>query len=186
MTEKLEAAQSLPQDQAKQQFKHLAEARVGGAEMLNLTPGQRPENDAGYLEMMTAVIFMGGLSRQVVMGKWDGFLAAFEDFDVATVASFTDIDVERLSNDERIVRYKAKIRAVVENAREMEQIAAEHGSFGAWLRGTLDKNGVNAIAKELADRFKYMSEESSRRYLYAVGEDIGEVSDKVRQKYGAG
>ena len=152
--------------------------------MLNLVPGQRPDNDAGYLEMMTAVIFMGGLSRQVVMNKWDGFLAAFENFDVATVADFTDVDVERLSQDTRIVRYKAKIRAVVDNAGQMQQLAAEHGSFGAWLRGMLDESGVDAACKELAKRFKYMSEASSQRYLYAVREDIGQVDEKIRRKYG--
>jgi DNA-3-methyladenine glycosylase I len=152
--------------------------------MKNLTPGQRPDNDAGYLEMMTAVIFMGGLSRQVVMSKWDGFLAAFEQFDVAMVADFTDVDVERLSQDERIVRYKAKIRAVVNNAAQMQQLADEHGSFGEWLRAKIDDEGVDSTAKELGQRFKYMSEQSSRRYLYAVGEDIGEVDDKIRRKYG--
>ena len=79
--------------------------------MLNVTPGQRPETDAGYLEMMTGIIFVSGLSRQVVMGKWDGFLDAFEKFDLDAVSDFTDVDVERLSQDTRIVRYKAKIRA---------------------------------------------------------------------------
>jgi 3-methyladenine DNA glycosylase Tag len=152
--------------------------------MLNLIPGQRPEKDAGYLEMMTAVVFMGGLSRQVVMSKWDGFLAAFEQFDVDKVADFTDVDVERLSNDASIVRYKAKIRATVDNAHQMQQIAEAHGSFGAWLRAMVKGEGVDATAKELARRFKYMSENSSRRYLYAVGEDIGEVDDKIRRKYG--
>ena len=154
--------------------------------MKNLIPGQRPDNDAGYLEMMTAVIFMGGLSRQVVMSKWDGFLATFEQFDVATVADFTDVDVERLSQDTRIVRYKAKIRAVVDNAGQMQQIASEHGSFGAWLRLMVDREGIDGAAREIGKRFKYMSEQSSRRYLYAVGEDIGEVDDKVRRKYGPG
>lgn len=153
--------------------------------MKNVIPGQRPENDAGYLEMMTAVIFMGGLSRQVVMGKWDGFLAAFEEFDIDTVADFGDVDVERLSQDTRIVRYKAKIRAVIDNARQMQQIIREHGSFGAWLSESLAAEGVSATAKDLARRFKYMSEESSKRYLYAVGEDIGEVSEKIRIKYGS-
>jgi hypothetical protein len=43
---------------------------------------------------------------------------------------------------------------------------------------------VDATAKILGQRFKYVSEESARRYLYAVGEDVGEVSDKVRRKYG--
>jgi DNA-3-methyladenine glycosylase I len=152
--------------------------------MQNLVPGQRPDNDAGYLEMMTAVIFMGGLSRQVVMGKWDGFLAAFEGFDVATVADFTDVDVERLSQDPGIVRYKAKIRAVVDNAGQMQQIAAEHGSFGAWLRGLHQQDGTDAAARELARRFKYVSEASAGRYLYAVGEDIGQVDEKIRRKYG--
>jgi len=154
--------------------------------MKNLIPGQRPDNDAGYLEMMTAVMFMGGLSRQVVMSKWDGFLAAFEQFDIATVADFTDVDVERLSQDTRIVRYKAKIRAVVDNAGQMQQLGAEHGSFGAWLQLMMDEQGVDSTAKEIGKRFKYMSEQSSRRYLYAVGEDIGEVDDKIRRKYGPG
>jgi 3-methyladenine DNA glycosylase Tag len=129
-------------------------------------------------------MFMSGLSRQVVMGKWDGFLVAFEQFDVSTVADFTDVDVERLSQDTRIVRYRAKIRAVVDNAGQMQQIAREHGSFGAWLREMLDEEGVDAASKALAERFKYMSEQSSRRYLFAVGEDIGEVDDKIRRKYG--
>jgi hypothetical protein len=35
--------------------------------MPNVTPGRRPDNDAGYLEMMTAIIVMGGVSRQAVM-----------------------------------------------------------------------------------------------------------------------
>lgn len=152
--------------------------------MLNVNPGERPENDAGYLEMMTAIMFISGLSRSVVENKWDGFLAAFEEFDVATVAGFTAVDVERLSQDTRIVRYKAKIRAVVDNARQMQEMAGEHGSFGAWLRQMLDSEGVDPTAREMGKRFKYMSEQSSQRYLYAVGEDIGPVDEEIRRKYG--
>jgi len=152
--------------------------------MRNIVPGQRPETDAGYLEMMTAVIFMGGLSRKVVMGKWDGFLSAFDEFDVDKVADFTDVDVERLSQDTRIVRYKAKIRAVVANAGEMQALARDHGSFGAWLQQMVDEAGIDSTAEALAERFKYMSVESSRRYLFAVGEDIGEVDEEIRLKYG--
>jgi DNA-3-methyladenine glycosylase I len=151
--------------------------------MLNVNYGERPKNDAGYLEMMTAIMFVSGLSRSVVESKWDGFLAAFEEFDIATVADFTAVDVERLSQDTRIVRYKAKIRAVVDNARQMQQIAAEYGSFGAWLQQMLESEGVDTTAKEVGKRFKYMSEQSSRRYLYAVGEDV-EVDEKIRRKYG--
>jgi hypothetical protein len=68
----------------------------------------------------------------------------------------------------------------------MQQIASEHGTFGAWLRSKVEEEGVDRTAKQLGERFKYMSEGSSRRYLYAVGEDIGEVDDKIRRKYGPG
>jgi DNA-3-methyladenine glycosylase I len=127
---------------------------------------------------------MSGLSRQVVMGKWDGFLEAFEGFDVDTVAGFTDVDIERLSQDTRIVRYKAKIRAVVDNAGQMQQIAAEHGSFGAWVQQAIQAKGVDVTCVQLAKRFKYISEQSAGRFLYAVGEDVGEVPDEIRRKYG--
>lgn len=152
--------------------------------MLNVIRGTRPEGDAGYLEMMTAVIFMGGLSRQVVMSKWDGFLVAFKGFDVSAVAGFTDADIERLSQDTRIIRYKAKIGAVVKNARHMHELAGEHGSFRTWIQQMLSAQGADATAEALGKRFLYMSEDSSRRYLYAVGEDVGDVSDETHRKYG--
>lgn len=152
---------------------------------LNVTPGERPDNDAGYLEMMTMVIFMGGLSRQVVEAKWDGFLHAFEKFAPGKVADFTEEDVERLSEDERIVRYTAKIKAVVKNARTMMELANEHGSFGQWVRDLLASEGLDAACKTLSKKFSYVSEESARRYLYAVGEDVGDVPEKVIKKYGA-
>ena len=154
------------------------------AEMRNVTPGQRPENDAGYLEMMTKVIFMGGLNRQVVEGKWDGFLDAFRNFDPQTVADFTEEDMERLVEDERIIRYQAKIQATIDNADRIVEIASDHGTFGEWLRSKVKEEGVDKMAKELAKQFKYVSEESASRFLYAVGEDVGEVSVKVREKYG--
>lgn len=153
--------------------------------MKHIIPGQRPHNDAGYLEMMTKVIFMGGLNRQVVEGKWDGFLAAFNEFDVATVAEFNEEKIEALSQDERIIRYGAKIKAIVANARTMLQFAEEHGSFGAWLQGSVADAGVDDTAKVMAKQFKYMSADSSQRYLYAVGEDVGEVSEKIMRKYGS-
>lgn len=156
------------------------------SEMLNVTPGERPHNDAGYLEMMTKVIFMGGLNRQVVESKWEGFLDAFEQFDPGKVASFSEEDVERLSEDERIIRYGAKIRAVVDNASQMMSLAAEHGSFGAWLRRNVQEEGVADTAKMIGKQFAYMSEASAERYLYAVGEEVGEVPQEIRQKYGPG
>jgi 3-methyladenine DNA glycosylase Tag len=151
----------------------------------HVKPGERPQTDAGYLEMLTKVIFMGGLNREVVENKWDGFLDAFAGFELERVAGFSDEDVERLAEDERIIRYGAKIRAVVDNAGVMADLAAQHGSFGDWLRGAVEQDGWAQTASELARCFRYVSEASARNFLYGVGEDVGEVSDEIRRKYGS-
>lgn len=150
-----------------------------------MTHPTKPESDAGYLAAATKIIFMGGLNRQVVESKWDGFLRAFHDFDVNQVAEMTPADIERLANDDSVIRYKAKLQAVVDNAREMQQIAAEHGSFRHWLDETLDARGLEGTTKELARRFKYISPGGARHWLYATGYDVGEVSEKVMRKYGS-
>ena len=150
----------------------------------HVKPGERPQTDAGYLEMLTKVIFMGGLNRAVVENKWPGFLDAFAGFEPARVAEFGEEEIERLAEDERIIRYGAKLRAVAGNARVMSDLAAQHGSFGQWLRDSVAQDGWGQTAAEMARIFSYVSEASARNFLYAVGEDVGEVSSEIERKYG--
>ena len=147
-----------------------------------MTP-DKPTNDAGFLDAAARIIFMGGLNRQVVETKWPGFLDAFHGFDVETVAEMTPEDVEALAGDDRLIRYKAKLAAVVKNAGIMASVADEHGSFGAFVDALVEDQGVDGAAKALAKRFSYISEDGARHWLYATGTDIGAVSDKIRAKY---
>lgn len=144
---------------------------------------RKPDTDAGYLEAAARIIFMGGLNRAVVDAKWPGFREAFHDFDVARVADMTPGDVERLASDDRVIRYRAKLQAVVDNAQEMASLADDHGSFAAYVDGLVEDKGVAGASRALAERFGYVSQDGARHWLYATGYDIGEVSDKVRQKY---
>jgi DNA-3-methyladenine glycosylase I len=49
------------------------------------------------------------------------------------VASFGPDDVERLMNDSGIVRNRLKIAAVIDNARRIQALRREFGSFADWL-----------------------------------------------------
>ena len=147
-----------------------------------MTGPDKPTTDAGYLEASSRIIFMGGLNRRVVDGKWDGFLEAFHGFDVPTVAAMGPADVDRLAGDDRVIKYQAKLQAVVSNAQEMRQVAAEHGSFGAWVESAVAA-GIPAACTELSKRFAYISRDGARNWLYATGHDVGPVTDKVREKY---
>jgi DNA-3-methyladenine glycosylase I len=143
----------------------------------------RPADDAGFLEAAARIIFMGGLNRQVVDNKWPAIREAFLGFDVPRVAAFGEADIARLAADDRVIKYQAKLQAVVDNALEMDHIAAQQGSFGSWLDDLVATAGPAAAAAELSRRFRYISAEGGRNWLYSTGYDVGPVSDKVVQKY---
>ena len=70
--------------------------------------------------------FQAGLSWITILRRRPGFRAAFDNFDIATVANYTDADVDRLMNDERIIRNKAKINSVIKNARITQELIADN------------------------------------------------------------
>ena len=142
-----------------------------------------PDSDAGYLEAAARIIFMGGLNRQVVDAKWSGFRQVYSNFDVATVAKLTPDEVDHIAQDDRVIKYRAKLAAVVTNARTMAAIAAEHGSFSAYVDELYSEKGIGGCSRALAKEFAYVSEQGARHWLYSTGYDIGEVTDKVRRKY---
>jgi len=155
---------------------NLAEREVAAAP-------SRPESDAGYLENATRIIFMGGLNYKVVDNKWPAFRRAFNDFDVPYVANMTPEDIEEMASDADLIRNRSKLEATVANAEEMQVIAAEHGSFDAYVASLIGADGVSTAAKKLSERFKYISEQGATFWLYATGWDIGEVSEKNATKY---
>jgi 3-methyladenine DNA glycosylase Tag len=143
----------------------------------------KPASDAGYLEAAARIIFMGGLNRQVVDNKWVAMRSAFHGFEVARVANMTPADVDRLAADDRVIKYRAKLQAVVDDAQLMRGLAAQHGSFRAYLDGLVDEDGTTAAARELARQFSFISESGATHWLYSTGYDVGPVSEKVERKY---
>ena len=57
----------------------------------------------------------------------------FERFDVGRVARYGEPERARLLSDAGIIRNRLKIDAVIHNARVVESLIADHGSFAAWL-----------------------------------------------------
>ena len=68
-------------------------------------------------ERMTLEAFQSGLSWLIILRKRENFRRAFADFDIDTVAGYTERDVARLLADPGIVRNRAKIEATINNAR---------------------------------------------------------------------
>jgi DNA-3-methyladenine glycosylase I len=79
--------------------------------------GRPVRDDAGMFERLSLEAFQSGLSWLTILRKRENFRAAFAGFDIAAVSGFGPADVSRLLGDAGIVRNRAKIEAVIANAR---------------------------------------------------------------------
>ena len=79
--------------------------------------GRPVRGDRVIFERLSLEAFQSGLSWLTILRKRENFRKAFANFDIATVAAFTEEDESRLLADAGIVRNKAKVRAVIANAR---------------------------------------------------------------------
>ncbi len=139
--------------------------------------GTHPPTDNAYFANMTRVIFQAGLSWRLIERKWPNFQKAFENFSIERVAHFDDDDVGRLMADKGIVRNRRKILATIHNARQLQIIKRDFGSFQSYIN-VLDKsNNYVLVVKELCKKFKHLGPSSARIFLYSVGEDVRRIPE---------
>lgn len=92
-------------------------------------------DDRRLFEKLSLEGFQAGLSWLTILRRRDGFRAAFRNFGLRAVAAMTPDDVERLLQDERIIRHRGKIEATVNNAHRALTLQSEFGSLAAFFWG---------------------------------------------------
>jgi DNA-3-methyladenine glycosylase I len=90
-------------------------------------------DDQRLFEKLSLEGFQSGLSWRTILAKRENFRAAFRHFDFEQVARFTPHHVERLLQDEGIVRHRGKIEAVIHNARQACDLVEREGSLAAFF-----------------------------------------------------
>jgi DNA-3-methyladenine glycosylase I len=84
-------------------------------------------DEHGLYERICLEGFQSGLSWATILRKRPAFREVFADFDPDVVATYGEADVERLLQDARIVRNRAKIAATITNARATIALREEGG-----------------------------------------------------------
>ena len=133
---------------------------------------RKPPSDDAVFEVLTRVVFQGGLSWHLMDQKWPDFQRAFADFSVDEVANFDDDKLAELIEDASIIRNSQKIEATIYNALEFVAIREEHGSFLKYLNSLDKSNNYAIIVKEFSKRFKRLGPKSCFIFLYSIGENI--------------
>jgi DNA-3-methyladenine glycosylase I len=108
-------------------------------------------DDRRWYEKLTLDGAQAGLSWMTILRKREGYRDAFRGFDPAAVARFGERDVVRLMKHPGIVRNRLKIKSAIGNARAFLTIAAEHGSFDAWIWGFIGGRTLTGKARGRGD-----------------------------------
>jgi DNA-3-methyladenine glycosylase I len=112
-----------------------------------------PQHDDRILfEFLILEGMQAGLSWELILRKRRHLRRAFARFEARKVARYTARDVRRLMDDSGIIRNRAKIWAAILNAREVQQIRREFGSFDHYIWGFI-KGG-----RPLTKRFRTLAQ----------------------------
>ena len=90
-------------------------------------------DDQKLFEFLVLEGAQAGLAWITVLRKREGYRVAFDGFDPAKVAGYTDRELDRLLQDPRIIRNRLKVYSARRNAQAFLAVQAEWGSFAAYI-----------------------------------------------------
>ena len=144
-------------------------------------------DDRLLFEMLTLEGAQAGLSWTTILKKRQGYLDAFDNFDVNKVARYTDAKIEQLMNNPGIVRNRAKLLATVTNAKQFLALQKQYDSFDRYIWSFVDAKPVinnwrkmsdvpaqttasQAMSKDLKSKgFKFVGPTICYAYMQATG-----------------
>lgn len=134
-----------------------------------------------------------GLNWNTILNKRENYRKALDDFDFNKVARYGEKDIERLLDDEGIVRNKLKVRSAIQNAKAFLAIREEFGSFDKYLWDFVDNKPINNGFKtwkevpaktELSDKISKDLKKRGMNFvgstiIYAFMQAVGMVNDHM-------
>lgn len=137
--------------------------------------GMPIHEESGLLERLCLEGFQAGLSWELVLRKREAFREAFVGFDADLLASFGDEEVERLMADERIIRNRLKITAVLTNARATVALR-EEGGLDEFIWSFLPEETIAPEREEDIPKYTKEAQDMSKALKKAGFKFVGPVT----------
>jgi DNA-3-methyladenine glycosylase I len=131
--------------------------------------GKRAQDDDALFEVMSLQVFQAGLTWNLILSRRDAFRRAFEGWQIDRVAAMGPPAIESMLQDRGIIRNRKKIEACIENARTIQELQREHGTFCGWFYQVMEGDDLAGLQKTLRSTFKFMGPEIARMWLLASG-----------------
>jgi DNA-3-methyladenine glycosylase I len=152
-------------------------------------------DDQKHFEFLVLDAFQAGLSWKTILYRREGFRKAFANFDVQKVAKFTEKQLEKLMQEEAIIRNRLKIYGTVKNAKAFIAVQKEFGSFDKYIWEFVGNKTIQGKRKRISDvpatskESDAMSKDLKKRGFTFVGSTIcyaymqasGMVNDHINE-----
>ncbi|MGB6985338.1 MAG: DNA-3-methyladenine glycosylase I [Candidatus Aquilonibacter sp.] len=124
---------------------------------------------AQVLEIITRAVFQASVKWAQIAEHWDAYRDAFAEFDVARVAAYDALDVERVLEHPGILRVAKKVKATVSDAQVLLAIERERGSFHNYVAAF---PAYETLAKDMRKRFTGVGDMNVWYVLFRCGEPV--------------
>lgn len=106
-------------------------------------------DDRALFEFLILEGAQAGLSWETILRKREAYRAAFDNFDITTVAAYGKSKIAKLLKDEGIVRNRLKIESAIKNAQAVLAVKDKFGSFDQFIWKFTDGRPIINHWKEL-------------------------------------
>ena len=113
--------------------------------------GQEQHDDQKLFEFLILEGAQAGLSWTTILNRREGYRKAFSNFDAKKVARFNQKRIDKLLNDETIIRNRLKINSAVNNAKQFLKVQQEFGSFDKYIWSFVNNKPIKNKFKKLSD-----------------------------------
>jgi DNA-3-methyladenine glycosylase I len=108
-------------------------------------------DDRGLFEFLILEGAQAGLSWDTILRKRENYRKAFDNFDPARVAKYSDAKCARLLQNDGIIRNRLKVASAVRNAKAFLTVQKEFGSFDAYIWAFVNGAPINGRRRELSE-----------------------------------
>jgi 3-methyladenine DNA glycosylase Tag len=135
-------------------------------------------DDSYLLSNMSRRVFRAGIKHSVVDAKWPEFEKAFFGFIPQKVALMSDDQLEKLMQNDKIIRHWGKIKSTRLNAFMVTEYIEKYGSFASFI-AQWPVDDIVGLWIELKKQGSHLGGNSAAYFLRLIAKDTFVLTDDV-------
>jgi len=154
-------------------------------------------DDQKLFEFLILEGAQAGLSWTTILKRRTGYRKAFSNFDAKKVSKYTQKHVEKLLQNESIIRNSLKVNSAINNAKQFLKVQKEFGTFDNYLWGFVNYTPIKnkfknqsqlPVSTKISEKLSKDLKKRGFNFVgpticYALMQAVGMVNDHTSECY---